>query len=70
MSEWTRQAIETLRSIKLEAISREVLEMTAHVVGPSSAAAEALKDADSHNGPVRFWKRGNMIVVEKMRNHE
>ena len=55
-----------MTDVRLEPLTREVLEMTAKVVGESSAAASALKDADSHRGPVRFWKRRNTIIVEKL----
>jgi hypothetical protein len=50
--------------------SRETLERTAGIIGVQSAAAQALRDADSHDGPVRFYqvrsKHGTRIVVEKL----
>lgn len=36
-------------------ISRENVEQVARLVGEGSAAADALKRADEHDGPVRFW---------------
>jgi hypothetical protein len=47
-------------------ISRDVLEATARILGPSSAAAQALADADSHNGVSNFFKLGNTIIVQKV----
>jgi hypothetical protein len=35
-------------------------------MGPLSAAAKALADADTHAGPVRFYKSGNTLIVEKI----
>ena len=46
-------------------VTREVLEATARVIGPHSAAAKALADAAKHNGPVVFWTHGNILWVEK-----
>ena len=36
-------------------INRALVETVAKVIGPHSAAADALKRADEHGGPVRFW---------------
>ena len=47
-------------------VNRRLLEEVARIVGPASAAAMALKDADSHNGHVKFWKHGKSIIVEKL----
>ena len=46
-------------------VTRETLEATARIIGPSSAAAAALADANTHNGPVVFWAHGNILWVEK-----
>jgi hypothetical protein len=50
-----------------EIVPRSAIESTAAVMGDHSAAAKALRDADSHDGEVRFWvvKDDNVIVVEK-----
>lgn len=48
-------------------VSRDVLERTAHIIGDSSAAALALKDAASHDGPVRFYQTPqHSLIVEKL----
>ena len=46
-------------------LDRKVLEATARIVGPSSAAAQALADADSHNGETEFFRSGATILVKK-----
>lgn len=51
--------------MKLIPIDPEILKQTAGIIGPHSAAARALADAAKHNGPVRFWRVGQTIVVEK-----
>lgn len=51
---------------KLTKISRDVLEATARILGPSSAAAQALASADSHDGKTYFFKCGNTIIVQKI----
>ena len=51
---------------KFSRISRDVLEAAARIVGPSSAAAKALADADSHDGDTYFFKLGNTIIVQKV----
>lgn len=51
---------------KMVEIPREVIEATARVLGPASAAAQALADADSHSGQSFFFRLGNMIIVQKM----
>ena len=50
---------------KMIPIDREVIEKTAQVLGPLSACAQALKDADEYGGPVTFYKLGNTILVQK-----
>jgi len=48
-------------------VPRSVIERTAHIIGDSSAAALALKEADSHDGPVRFYQTPNhSLIVEKL----
>ncbi len=48
-------------------VPRDRLEKVAHIVGPESAAAKALADADAHDGPVRFFLTDRAtIIVEKM----
>jgi hypothetical protein len=46
-------------------VPRSVVEATARVMGPSSAAARALADADSHDGETAFFRHGNTILVKK-----
>jgi protein-disulfide isomerase len=45
-------------------VERETVERTARVIGEHSAAANALKAADEHDGPVRFWHIGRSLTVE------
>lgn len=47
-------------------IDRGLVEGVAAICGPSSAAALALKDADAHNGTVRFYQVKKTIIVEKL----
>jgi hypothetical protein len=46
-------------------IKREAIEKIAVIFGPTSAAAQALKDADARKGPVDFIDTGSSIVVVK-----
>jgi len=46
-------------------VPRSVVEATARVMGPASAAARALADADSHDGETAFFRHGNTILVQK-----
>jgi hypothetical protein len=46
-------------------LARSVVEAVARVVGPNSAACKALADADAHGGPVRFWRVGSTLIVER-----
>jgi hypothetical protein len=46
-------------------MSRGVLEATARILGPSSAAARALADADTHIGETAFFRCGTTILVQK-----
>ena len=50
----------------LTPIDRAVLEATARIIGPQSGAAQALADADTHNGETRFYRCGTQIVVQKI----
>lgn len=36
-------------------LTREQVEMAADMFGPESSAAKALKRADKHDGPVKYW---------------
>lgn len=49
---------------KLISIDRSVLEATAQVIGPSSAAARALASADAHEGKANFFRCGTVILVQ------
>lgn len=46
-------------------VDRSVLEATARIIGPMSAAAQALADADTHDGETAFFRCGTTIVVQK-----
>lgn len=50
---------------KIIAVHRSVLERTAHIIGPSSAAARALAAADEHEGESNFFRCGPVILVQK-----
>jgi len=51
----------------LKPVTRELLEKVASVMGPSSAAAAALADADQHGGTVNFYlNEHNSYVTEKI----
>jgi len=50
---------------KMTSVPREVLEATARVMGPLSAAAKALANADAHNGETAFFRCGTTILVQK-----
>lgn len=54
-----------MRKIKGLPVKREVVEKMAAIFGPMSAAAMALADAESHNGPVEFINTGSSIGVVK-----
>ena len=45
-------------------VPRSVLEATAQVLGPTSAAARALADADAHDGETKFFRHGAQIMVK------
>lgn len=57
--------MKTAKCVMLEPLSRTTLETFVTILGPHCAAAAALADAATHDGPVSFWKSGNAIVVEK-----
>lgn len=52
-------------ALEMIPISRGVLEAAARVIGPQSAAAQALADADSHDGETAFFRCGATILVQK-----
>ena len=54
------------RKYALIPLPRDLLERLAYIMGDCSAAAAALTDAESHKGPVRFYRHGPSIVVEKL----
>ena len=56
------------RKIQVEEIPRFYVEKVAEIVGPHSAAAQALADADAHKGPVKFYltKKDASFIVEKL----
>jgi hypothetical protein len=54
-----------LRRTKMIPVDRSVLEATARIIGPMSAAAQALADADTHDGETAFFRLGPTIVVQK-----
>ncbi len=47
-------------------ISREHLEHVARTMGPESASARALAGARAHGGPVRFYRDGDRVLIEKL----
>lgn len=56
---------------KIVPIDRVILERTAHIIGPSSAAARALMAADQHDGEANFFRCGTVILVQmKNTNHQ
>lgn len=46
-------------------LERSFVEQIAKIIGPYSAAAQALADADAHDGPVEFWQGQQFIIVVK-----
>lgn len=62
---------EALVNIGTDAVSigREYVERVALIIGPQSAAADALRRADEHGGPVRFWysKSNGTLSVELLK---
>lgn len=55
------------KKLHMVEMSRTVVENVAKIMGPYSACANALADADTHDGPVKFYQteRGT-ILVEKL----
>lgn len=47
-------------------IDRAVVEGAVYILGDASASAAALREADSHDGPVRFWKCRGSLIVQKL----
>ena len=54
------------RGIDARPIQRESVERIARIMGAHSASAAALREADAHDGPVRFWQTRDAIVVERL----
>jgi len=52
-------------------LTREQVETAARIIGPHSAAADALKRADEYDGPVRFWysSETSTLSVELVKTH-
>lgn len=46
-------------------MTRANMERLASIVGPASAAAAALREADSHEGPCSFLRFGSTLIVVK-----
>lgn len=44
-------------------LSREDVEAVARIIGARSAAADALRRADEHGGPVRFWYSASLGML-------
>lgn len=56
----------TRKTVRAIAVSREVIERSAHILGPQSGAAQALRDADARvarGESVMFLKAGSSILV-------
>lgn len=49
--------------VALSLLTREVVETTARIIGPFSAAAMALKKADEIGPTAKFWSTGSSIIV-------
>jgi hypothetical protein len=60
-----RSAPPTLPEHAIE-VSRTMLANVADIMGPQSAAAQALRDATGHAGEVRFWFADRTYFVEKL----
>jgi hypothetical protein len=43
-----------------------MLERVAHIIGPQSAAAKALAEANNYGGPVEFFLTGCSFIVAKI----
>lgn len=50
-------------------ITRETVEKVAQIMGEGSSSADALKRADEHPGPARFWYSPSvgMLSVELLK---
>jgi hypothetical protein len=51
-------------------LTRKMVEQVAYIIGPQSAAAQALAEADKHDGPVRFLQTPGTIFVVKLPKEE
>jgi len=57
---------------EMKPLLREEVEKLAKAIGPNSAAAQALKFADKHSGPCKFYQtqdkkaRSYSILVERL----
>ena len=54
------------RKVNLIPLDRSVVELTANILGPDSAAALALQAANAHDGLVQFWESDHSIIVQKL----
>ena len=46
----------------------DLLKQERDALGPSSAAAQVLAEAKTHNGPVKFYRHNQSIIIEKLPN--
>lgn len=56
-----------MRDNNFQPVDRELLERCANILGPASAAAHALQDADRRakaGEAVRFYRNGTTLIVE------
>ena len=53
-------------------VDRDVVESTAFIIGRSGSSAEALREADAHDGQVRFWysSKTSSVFLEKLPKEE
>jgi len=49
-----------------EEVNREIVERVAYIVGPLSAAARAIHEADTYEGDVKFYQTSNSFIVAKI----
>jgi len=55
-----------VKKIQAREIGRDLLERLVDILGPASAVARALEQADQHDGPVHFWWSNGLVIVEKI----
>jgi len=48
-------------------IARSTIEVTAQILGPNSASAKALKEAEEYGGLSFFYQSGNSIILQKLK---